>query len=156
MLLQPHLQPDQRRPVHVLQLHALRQRLLKTQMEDVISREDNQGCGSGMFIPGPGSDFFTTRIRIISILDPGSASKKLSILTQKCFLSARNYDPDYSFRIPDPDPDFFIHTGTRIQMWADMPSGCFAEGGHQMEAVISRRITYQHQMKLDPDPDPYL
>ncbi len=31
----------------------------------------------------PGSECFSTRIRIFSILDPGSASKNLSILTQK-------------------------------------------------------------------------
>ncbi len=33
--------------------------------------------------PGFGSDFFPSRIRIFSIPDPGSASKNLSILTQK-------------------------------------------------------------------------
>jgi hypothetical protein len=36
----------------------------------------DQCCGSGMFIPDPGSDFF-------SIPDPGSTSKNLRILTQK-------------------------------------------------------------------------
>jgi hypothetical protein len=42
-------------------------------------------CGSGMFIPDPGSDFFHpgSRFRIFSIPNPGSASKRLSILTQK-------------------------------------------------------------------------
>ncbi len=49
-----------------------------------------QCCGSGMFIPDPGSDFFHpgsgSRIRTVSIPDPGSASKNLCILTQKnCF-----------------------------------------------------------------------
>jgi hypothetical protein len=44
-----------------------------------------QCCGSGMFIPDPGSDFFPSRIPDpnFSIPDPGSASKNLSILTQK-------------------------------------------------------------------------
>jgi len=48
----------------------------------------------------PGSDFFPSRIRIVSILDPGSASKNLSILTKKkWFLSSRKYDPGCSSRI---------------------------------------------------------
>jgi hypothetical protein len=43
-----------------------------------------QQCGgSGMFIPDPGSDFFPSRIRTVSIPDPGSSSKNLSILTPK-------------------------------------------------------------------------
>ncbi len=52
------------------------------------------------------------RIRIFSIPDPGSASKNLSILTQKLFLSSKKYDPGcssririlifYPSRIPDP------------------------------------------------------
>ncbi len=60
--------------------------------------------------------------RIFSIPDPGSASKNLSILTQKLFLSSQKYDPGCSsriwiltlypsripgskrHRIPDPDP----------------------------------------------------
>jgi hypothetical protein len=56
----------------------------------------------------PGSDFFPSRIRTVSIQDPGSASKNLSILTQKkWFLSSRKYDPGCSSRIPDPDADFY-------------------------------------------------
>jgi hypothetical protein len=35
------------------------------------------------FIPDPGSDFFPSRIRTVSIPDPGSSSKKLIILTPK-------------------------------------------------------------------------
>jgi hypothetical protein len=43
---------------------------------------------------------FGSRIRIFSIPDPGSASKNLSILTQKIvFLSSRKYDPGCSSRI---------------------------------------------------------
>ncbi len=34
-----------------------------------------------MFIPDPGSDFFSSRIRNFSIPDPGSASENVSILT---------------------------------------------------------------------------
>ncbi len=62
-----------------------------------------QCCGSGMFIPDPGSDFFPSRIRTVSIPDPGSSSKNLSILTPKkpknWFLSSKNYDPGCSSRI---------------------------------------------------------
>jgi hypothetical protein len=36
-----------------------------------------------VFIPDPGSKFFSSRIRILSIPDPASASKNLGILTQK-------------------------------------------------------------------------
>ena len=71
-----------------------------------------QCCGSGMFIPDPGSDFYPSgsRIRTVSIPDPGSSSKNLSILTppkkqKKWFLSSKNYDPGCSSRIPDPDAD---------------------------------------------------
>jgi hypothetical protein len=42
-----------------------------------------QCCGSRRFIPDPGSEFFASWIRIFCIPDPGSASKNLSILTQK-------------------------------------------------------------------------
>jgi hypothetical protein len=51
------------------------------------NRTTDQCCGSGMFIPDPGSDFFPSRIRTVSIPDPGSASKNLSILTQKKLVS---------------------------------------------------------------------
>jgi hypothetical protein len=48
-----------------------------------------QCCGSGMFIPDPGSECFPSRIQIFSIPDPGFASNNLSILTQKLVLSYR-------------------------------------------------------------------
>ncbi len=85
----------------------------------VKSYQDNiyQCCGSGMFIPNPGSPipdptFFHPGSRIwpVSVSDPGSASKNLSILTpkktKKWFLSSRKYDPSCSSWIPDPDADF--------------------------------------------------
>ncbi len=64
----------------------------------------------------PGSDFFPSGIRTVSIPDTGSASKNLSILTpkkpKKWVLSSRKYDPGcssrirmltfYPSRIPDP------------------------------------------------------
>jgi hypothetical protein len=54
-----------------------------------------------MFIPYPGSEFFPFWIPdpIFSIPDPGSASKNLSILTQKWFLTSRKYDSGCSSRI---------------------------------------------------------
>ncbi len=56
----------------------------------------------------PGSDFFPSRIRTVSIPDPGSSSKNLSILTppkakKKWFLSSKKYDPG-------------CHPGSRILM----------------------------------------
>ncbi len=43
--------------------------------------------------------FFPLRIRIFPIPDPWSASKNLSILTQKMALSSRKYNSGYSSRI---------------------------------------------------------
>ncbi len=60
------------------------------------------GCFSGLrirlfSIPDPGSEFFSSRIRI----------KELKYFNPKnWFLSSRKYDPGCSFRIPDPDPAF--------------------------------------------------
>jgi hypothetical protein len=55
----------------------------------LLRRSFFQCCGSGMFIPDPGSDFFPCRIRPVSIPDPGSSSKNFSILTpKKWFLSS--------------------------------------------------------------------
>jgi hypothetical protein len=63
-----------------------------------------------MFIPDPTFFHPGSRIRTVSIPDPGSSSKNLSILTpkkaKKWFLSPKKYDPGCSFRIPDPDADF--------------------------------------------------
>jgi hypothetical protein len=65
------------------------------------------GCLSR--IPDPTFFRSGSRIRTVSIPDPGSASKNLGILTQKkpkhWFLSSRKYDPGCSSRIPDPDAD---------------------------------------------------
>ena len=51
-----------------------------------------------------------SRIRTVSIPDPGSSSKNLNILTpkkaKKWFLSSKKYDLGCSSRIPDPDADF--------------------------------------------------
>jgi hypothetical protein len=57
--------------------------------------------------PDPGSDFFPSRIRTVSIPDPGSASKYFIYFNPKqWFLSSRKYDPGCSSRIPDPGADF--------------------------------------------------
>ncbi len=61
-------------------------------------------------IPDPTFFHPGSRIRTVSIPDPGSSSKNLSILTpkkaKKWFLSSKKYDPGCSSRIPDPDADF--------------------------------------------------
>jgi hypothetical protein len=89
------------------------------------SYQDNiyQCCRSRIFIPIPDPTFFHpgSRIRPVSIPDPGSASKNLGILTpkknKKWFLSSRKYDPSCSSWIPDPDADFLPipDPGSRIQ-----------------------------------------
>jgi hypothetical protein len=75
-----------------------------------------------MFIPDPGSDFFSSRIPDPNCLHPGSRirikefryfnPKKI----KKWFLSYGN-DPGCSSRIPDPDADFLPipDPGTRGQ-----------------------------------------
>ncbi len=52
-------------------------------VQESIQHTFLQCGGSGMFIPDPGSDFFPSRIRTVSIPNPGSSSKNLSILTPK-------------------------------------------------------------------------
>ncbi len=75
-----------------------------------VLRVADPGCLSR--IPDP--TFFHPRswIRTVSIPDPGSSSKNLSILTpkkaKKWFLSSKKYDPVCSSRIPDPDADFLL------------------------------------------------
>ncbi len=102
-----------------------------------------QCCGSGMFIPDPGSDFFPSRIPDPNCLHPGSSSKNLSILTPKkskkmvsklekiwsglfipdpgswCWLSpipdpgSRGQKGTQS-RIPDPDPQHCKTVGIKV------------------------------------------
>jgi hypothetical protein len=80
-------------------------------------------CGSGMFIPVPGSDLFPSRILD---LHPGSRIriKEFKYFNpkknqQKWFLSSRKYDPVVhpGSRIPDPDADFLpiLDPGSRDQ-----------------------------------------
>ncbi len=71
-------------------IHNSGLRIRRARIRKKYLRIRNQYCGSGMFIPDPGS-----RIRFFpNFFHPGSASKKLSILTQKWFLSS--YDPGCS------------------------------------------------------------
>ncbi len=86
----------------------------------------NQCCGSGMFIPDPGTEFFPSRIpdhkdsRITKI--PGSrvasASKNLSILPQK--IVSRLSEIWSGMFIPDPDTGYgswlFTHPRSRIRI----------------------------------------
>jgi hypothetical protein len=79
-----------------------------------------QCCGSGMFIPDPGSDFFPSQIPDPNCFHPGSRIpiKEFKYFNPKeWFLSSRKHDPGCSSRIPDPDPDFLPipDPGSRIQ-----------------------------------------
>jgi hypothetical protein len=68
-----------------------------------------QCCGSEMFIPDPGSEFFPSRIPDPIFFHPGSRIriKELKYFNQKkWFLSTQKYDPGFSSRIRTPDPDF--------------------------------------------------
>jgi hypothetical protein len=79
-----------------------------------------QCCGSGMFVPDPGSDFFLSRIPDPNCLHPGSRIliKEFNYFNpkkaKKWFLSSKKYDPGCSSRIPDPHVTF-SHPGSRIQ-----------------------------------------
>jgi hypothetical protein len=66
-----------------------------------------QCCGSDMFNPDPGSEFFHPEPPDPNFFHPGSTSKNLSTFTLKLFLSSRNMirvvDADTDF-LPIPDP----------------------------------------------------
>jgi hypothetical protein len=62
-----------------------------------------------MFIPDPGSDFFSIPDPGPEFFHPGSRIriKEFQYFNpKKWFLSSRKYDPGWSSRIPDPDPYF--------------------------------------------------
>ncbi len=65
----------------------------------------------------PGSEFFPSRIRSFSILDPGSASKNLGILTKKKISKLS----ENMIRVIYPGSGFwfFIHFASRIQKSTD-------------------------------------
>ncbi len=105
----------------------------------------------------PDPNFFNpgSRIRFFSIPDPGSASKNLSILTQKkWFLTSRKYDPGCSsrirnfypsrvqgskrHRIPDPQhwyPKVKAHTSVTMLVWA---SGAWLEPAMAATSIFTR------------------
>ncbi len=98
----------------------------------------NQCCGSGMFIPDPGSDFFPSRIMDPNFFHPGSRIRIKVCKFKKMVLSSRKYDPGCSSRIrmTDPDPDFLPipdpgsrgQKGTGTGIW-DPGSGAFLTPG---------------------------
>jgi hypothetical protein len=52
-------------------------------IENLKKNISAQCCGFGIFIPDPDQNFFHPGFRAKKLLDPGSVSKNLSILTQK-------------------------------------------------------------------------
>jgi hypothetical protein len=61
-----------------------------------------QCCGSGMFIPDPGSEFFQSRIPDPNFFHPGSriCIKEFKYINpKKWFITSRKYDPGCSSRI---------------------------------------------------------
>ncbi len=62
-----------------------------------------QCCGSEMFIPDPGSEFFHPGSLIQGQKDPGSGSKNLGIFYPKNSLSEKLS----GMFIPDPDPQHY-------------------------------------------------
>ncbi len=82
-----------------------------------LPHTNDQCGGSGMFIPDPTFFHPGSRIRTVSIPDPGSSSKNLSILTlkkakKKWFQSTKKYEPGCSSRIRMLT---FSHPGSRGQ-----------------------------------------
>ncbi len=99
----------------------------------------------------PGSEFFhpkTTKSRVKKNPDPGSgtASKNLSILTQKLFLSSRKYNRGCSSRIrilfflpiPDPGVTKAPDSGSRIRI---RNTGF---KGDRFTRFVSLRVCYRH------------
>ncbi len=90
-------------------------------------------------IPDPNCLHPGSRIRTVSIPDPGS-SKNLSILTpkkaKKWVLSSKKYDPGCSSRIPDPDADFLP---SRIQGSKRHPIPCPGSGSATLMATVKKK-----------------
>jgi hypothetical protein len=103
----------------------------------------------------PGSDFFPSRILTVSIPDPGSLSKNLSILTpkkaKKWFLCSKKYDPGCSSRIPDPDADFLPSRiqGSKRHPIPDPGSGS-ATLGHGSEFSFTLDLGQLGKLDLNP------
>ncbi len=75
-----------------------------------------QCCGSGMFIPNPGFDFFQSRVPDPIFCHPGSriCIKEFKYFNPKKWFLSSQWSGLF---IPDPDPGswFFTHPGSRIQ-----------------------------------------
>jgi hypothetical protein len=109
----------------------------------------NPGCLS--WIPDPTFFHPRSRIRIVSIPDPGSASKNLSRyfnpkLVSKVHPGSRISDPDPDFlSIPDPGSRGQKGTGSRIRNTAYMIFGLL---------VLVHNFTHPNSAGLlDPEPD---
>ncbi len=83
---------------NVLESDSLRKSAIDQKANDLWKKQ--RASTNAVDIVYPGSYFFLSRIRIVSIPDP-----QQSILTSKkakSFLSSKKYDPGCSSRIPDP------------------------------------------------------
>jgi hypothetical protein len=105
-------------------------------VDSAISVAD-PGCLSRIRFFHPGS-------RIKKIPVSGPASKNLSILTQKLFLSSRKYDSGCSSRIRIPDLEFLPNPDPGVKKEPDPGSGtlkilrrCFLADLTQVKAVYS-------------------
>ncbi len=102
-------------------------------------------CGSGMFIPDPTFFHPGSRIRTVSIPDPGS-SKNLSILTpnkaKKWFLSS--WKIWSGLFIPDPEADFLasrIPGSKSTQSRIPDPQHCFLTNCGSGSGSTSQKVT---------------
>ncbi len=97
--------------------------LLKKLWKSSPQHSGNKCCGSGTFIPDPGSEFFPSRIPGPIFFHPGSriSIKEFTYFNpKKWFISSRKYDPGCSSRIriltfypsPIPDPGYMGQKGT--------------------------------------------
>jgi hypothetical protein len=117
----------------------------------------------------PGSEFFPSRIRIFPVPYPGSASKNLSILTQKIVISSRKYDPDCSsriripeskrHRISDPDPQHCLGVCETKQKRLErtFPKTCHPGTGIaliSLGCLYSSAFTFSYSVTLSPPPHP--
>jgi hypothetical protein len=71
------------------------------------------GCGSGMFILDPGSEFFPSRIRIFSIPDPNFFHPGSEFFPSRIPYPIFSIPDPIFFSIPDPN---LFHPGSRIRI----------------------------------------
>jgi hypothetical protein len=124
-----------------------------------------QCCGSGMFIPDPGSDFFPSRIPDPNCLHPGSRIlvKEFKYFNpqkrKNWFFSSKKYDPGCSSRIRMLT---FSHPGSRIQGSKRHPIPDPGSGSATLEKWLHKgspsyatfpTIFSHYRLPLDPDAD---